>query len=914
MSGINSIVGINQVGVDYRPEPGQVENTGKSAVGGEPQKLEVVNDVGSILRRMDVLLMNAAQRSVTTNIENQVRHALAAKVGNKKNSADLRTLEELEVLTEEELEDIQQMATNAATKLRALDKFSGSDLALAVGNNRLAGGVFGWRKASNGELTSVAAAVKEAVDAQNDLSDRMHVLCRRLARNDNVDAETYDKFVEFQLLCDRRGTEINSIVLRMHELAMEDVKSGGRSDPRIKELMKASFQELMPREAIMMHGTADALELMRKSIDEQISPLLEKLDTFRDHAKVLTKQDLLDLQSYMTTAREAIREVAKNGIVIDDVKYDIDKSLLQKLEEVIDLACAKLDVAFSTYRENMLAAFCAEVKATLLPEGPGKDKLEASSANSQLGKYVAFVNDFVSELSSSSYGADDAEDDFLARIDQLIDQAYDVGLKSHLPFMQKGYDETTATKMFRAFNNLTIIAAQFADLKKGAYAMQGAGNALVTSGDVRRIMLGELGVSSVVEATARGFKAGDANSDADDANIVESKPLGAGNAASAYIVTTKGNEQYVFKPELEGRIGLSTLTLGRFGAYSEWQSATNLNLATQDVANMLGCGDLVVKYLVGSHKGQFGMFMEKAPGTSARDLQHKVTVNGDGFISPNQLLQVTEEEKQNKIKCQIARQLNRLQWLDVITGQGDRHWNNYFLRIDKDTYDVTLKAIDNDASFPSYRIGVQKYQLSKERAQYFENCLVAACSKIHLNGSYMTEYTRLMKSPAIVKNANGTMTVDLSKIGRAHEIGVALSMAFGMHSLGFPDAIDEDFYNHLIALGNDPKAKKDFLDALKPRLTSRAFEATQMRLDDAIAYAKQMSKDRVFTADDWKSPAKVDTLGTIPRKIKIVNRVNAEVKMNGKMGSEVQTYLLNSCSSYYGRDCMDMLFGKKVKA
>ena len=909
MSGINSIMGINQVGVDYRPEPGQVGNASKSAVANEPQQLEGVNDVGAILRRLDVLLINAAQRSVATNIESKTRLALSEKVG-EKNGAEGRTLVELGILTAEESAAIQELARNAAAKLRALDKFSGSDLALAVGGNRRFGGVFGWRKASDEKLTAVAAAVKAAVDAQNDLSQGLRALNRRLAKNEQVDAALYDQCVELQLQCDRRGTEINSIVLRMHELAVEDSKNGGRSDPRIKELLNARFQELMPREAIMMHGTADALELMRKSLDSQISPLLEKLDAFsRDHAKVLTKQELLDLQSYMKTARDAVKEVSRNGIVIDNARYDIDKSLLQKLDEVLDIASVKLDIAFSTYGENMLNAFCAEVKASLLPEGPGKDRLEASSPDSLLGKYVALSKEFVEELSSCAYGSMTA-DELCERASEFADRAAAVGQNFHMLFMQRGYDEKTAIKMYRTFKSFRLIAAQFAELKKGTDALKGAGDALVTSGDVRRMLLGELGVSSVVEASTRGFKASDANSEADDANIVASKPLGAGNAASAYLVTTKGGGQYVFKPELEGRIGLGVLTLGQFDAYSERQSATNLNLATQDAANMLGCGDLVVKYFVGSHKGQFGMFMEKASGASGRDLRRRAAVNGDNSISPDKLLtEVTDEARRDKIKCQIARQLNRLQWLDVITGQGDRHWNNYFVHIDKDTDEVKLKAIDNDASFSGERIGVQKYRLSRRRAAFFEGNLVSACADIHGGGHARTEAARCMNSPAIVKNPDGTVTIDLSKMGRMREIGVALSMSFGMHSIGFPDAIDEDFYNHLIELDNDPKAKSDFLAALKPRLSKRAFDATEMRLNDAIAYAKRLAgKNRVFTADDWKSPAKVGTLGKIPFGFKIPNRANVGVDMTENTSEGVRDYLINCCTSYYGRDCMDTLF------
>ena len=56
--------------------------------------------------------------------------------------------------------------------------------------------------------------------------------------------------------------------------------------------------------------------------------------------------------------------------------------------------------------------------------------------------------------------------------------------------------------------------------------------------DLRRILLGENSVSSLVEAKARGFKPGDVNPAADESNIIcFQKATSAAAAASARIVT-----------------------------------------------------------------------------------------------------------------------------------------------------------------------------------------------------------------------------------------------------------------------------------------------------------------------------------------------------------------------------------------
>ena len=66
---------------------------------------------------------------------------------------------------------------------------------------------------------------------------------------------------------------------------------------------------------------------------------------------------------------------------------------------------------------------------------------------------------------------------------------------------------------------------------------------------------------------------------------------------------------------------MGDLLLGQGGAYADKQKTANLNLATQDTAKAFGCEDVVVKYSVGSHDGQFGVFMEKAKGYTGSDFR-----------------------------------------------------------------------------------------------------------------------------------------------------------------------------------------------------------------------------------------------------------------------------------------------------
>ena len=48
---------------------------------------------------------------------------------------------------------------------------------------------------------------------------------------------------------------------------------------------------------------------------------------------------------------------------------------------------------------------------------------------------------------------------------------------------------------------------------------------------------------------------------------------------------------------------------------------------------------------------------------------------------------------------------------DALTGQGDRHADNYMIDIDKTDLSVTVKTIDNDANYGVFRKGLYKFSI-----------------------------------------------------------------------------------------------------------------------------------------------------------------------------------------------------------
>ncbi len=146
---------------------------------------------------------------------------------------------------------------DAAAKLKALDKFSGREIAKALMVDKA--GEFVWGKGFFG-LNATAKAVKAAVEAQEKFSEELGKLNDRLAGSKDVTAEMQDAFTELQFQCDRRATEIYSVAVRMHDRVQKDVVNRADADPQVAAYLDATFKELMPREAILLLSTAGRME------------------------------------------------------------------------------------------------------------------------------------------------------------------------------------------------------------------------------------------------------------------------------------------------------------------------------------------------------------------------------------------------------------------------------------------------------------------------------------------------------------------------------------------------------------------------------------------------------------------------------------------------------------------------------
>ena len=368
----------------------------------------------------------------------------------------------------------------------------------------------------------------------------------------------------------------------------------------------------------------------------------------------------------------------------------------------------------------------------------------------------------------------------------------------------------------------------------------------LSTDSARALLEGRLDFSTLVEARVHGMSDADVDPALDDSRLVSSKTLGSGNSSTVSLVTYKNGSQYVFKPEASGRQMMDGFNLSK--DYSPGQQVAQLNLATQSVADALGLGDTVPRCTVGAHKGNYGLFMEKVPGQDGTDFATEVAP-APGCLGASAIRRL-KPEQYGKVLGGILRGLNRLEWLDRITGQGDRHAHNYLIEVRKDLT-VSVKGIDNDQSFPAYRTGLTTFVLDakNDAPSFLTHCkeVVDKCPK-RLQAAVRA---RIKGDPGVTRNPDGTITLDTSKF-QAGELFYAAKATIGMHGCTLPDFIDEDLYAQLLELKAGDKRDALLSDLARRGLPAAALDSARKRLDEAIAHAEKLAGEgKVVRNDDF---------------------------------------------------------------
>lgn len=344
-------------------------------------------------------------------------------------------------------------------------------------------------------------------------------------------------------------------------------------------------------------------------------------------------------------------------------------------------------------------------------------------------------------------------------------------------------------------------------------------------------------MNTILEASLRGIMADQLELRAGDAILTDTRKLGQGAANTVHLCTYRGRDgedmKLVFKPEVGARRGLDHLCASGLG-YRNGARVMQLNVAASRVADAIGCGGTIARSSIGSHDGQLGLFMEAAPGKTFFDIARGKPVcrmpDGKELNFPETCRVLRSNGKLDAMRANLMRELSKMEWADVLSGQVDRHGDNYLIDINPQTGAVKITGIDNDASFGTRKAGMTVVDLSRPtpRQQDF-------LSKLRREGYTIPPDGR----------------IDLSKL--PDRLLSETRQQFGFNQLFRPVFIDRDTFDKLTAIRED-----DYRAMLAPCMDNEAVDAAVSRLKDAQRHAARLARDgRVV--EDWAAPGIKET-------------------------------------------------------
>ena len=887
-------VNINNVPMDYflrgvdaaRPQGAQ-EPQAPGQQGPEVQQQPQEHPAGRLIKQLDVLLLKAAQNGTVSLTGSKVKRTFQKLVDDG-------------ALDRDSLKALVKAGDTAAKTFKALSGITGRQLAEAVDGEGLI----------DGTSTAAGKAAAAAIKAQQDLSDMLAQLSKgldALMRHDaqmraenpqyqGVDANIYNEIADFRLLCDRRATEIAALARQMKDFAQHLSANGQNADPNVAAILQAKACALLPRQALAMHGTADALATVNQNVTAQLRPVAEKIDAFRRNpAASISRNELATLQSEIATMKAAIQDLRRNGLPSGNGRMLVPKDILKALETEV----ANAEELFKTARREARATILRNYVATAMKlytlPGPveATARLEGQKITQMLDRrdeFLVALDALATAVTDPSKTTDDLNN--LGR--ELFQKS---GALRIAAILAPKLGKPTMLAFDDMANHLRGVAPMVEEII-GIINKFRSQDRYFTGAEAMSVFKGELSVSSVVEARARGLRDSDVDPANEDANIVSDRLLATGAGGSVYELDRADGTSVIFKGETESRTGLQAIAVGGAANYDVAQKAVNLNFASQKAAEAMGMGGLLVRYSAGVHKGVFGFYMEKAKGGTGREFVHGRTSADDGLTAAE--IKKLPPEQSQRIKADIKRELNRLQWLDLVTGQMDRHEDNYFIHVDRTTHQVTVKGIDNDACYSQYRTGAMTFKFDASRSNVFRAQLLATAQKIDPDNAEALR-DRYLEDPGITKHDDGTLTIDASRIADK-TLAWALATTTGAQTLAIPDKIDSETYDALIALKGGPE-RQAYLDSIRPRLSEASYNAAVSRLDDTIAQAERLrAENKVVDTDAW---ADVQETPLASGKLTARKLDNTEKRIGGDIAKEAHKAF---SPSIYARDGYEKLF------
>lgn len=338
-----------------------------------------------------------------------------------------------------------------------------------------------------------------------------------------------------------------------------------------------------------------------------------------------------------------------------------------------------------------------------------------------------------------------------------------------------------------------------------------------------------LDLQTVMEASLRGIPPDQLELEAGAGVLKESRPLGQGAVNSVALCTYHGsdgeNKTLVFKPELGARRGLNRLAAWNLG-YDDRVRTMQINVAASRSAEAIGCGEVIAKSSIGSHQGEIGLFMEVAPGKPARafrkaDKPMCRTEKGEDLDRAQALRYMRKNGTLDSVRAGLMRQCNQLEWADLLSGQVDRHPDNYLVHINPDTGAVKITGIDNDASF-----GSRRGDLNLVDVRGIEH--------------FLDKVRPGLKGPFVDL---ADLTYD--ELRKMHDL-------LGFNQASLPPCIDRNTYNKLVTTD-----VPEYLRTMESCIGQKAAVFAVSRLQAAMRHAQDLA-GQGKVVDDWNAPEAQD--------------------------------------------------------
>ena len=675
---------------------------------------------------------------------------------------------------------------------------------------------------------------RDASNRQFELANAMRELAADL-RGRTPELDLCSRMLDdLSFKCDSRGSEILTLYMEVETSGKKQMIGDNSS------FGTAKAADLMKGMAGSMHGN-DKSQLLK----DQVDGLERQLAKISGAPKVA----LNEINRLLEKANALSAEL-KTAAVSQTMDADIHAKLTEHLDQ--------LESRMGEYIERAVKTSVANtVKQCGSPNKTGRDVAAFIGARKgDFGKLNAMMS-ALSKLKADNGGS--VEDKDLGDIEKLLrDETVELAEEiekyrqlpkdSRAPDLGGKWDEENTdldnflTRIGYSESNAILMAVRVArELSKRHQGWRDRNEVKQRLGgeDVVNVFRHDANpnLSMLVETRINGANEANVNLQLCDKNVIGEKPLGSGVVNKVvkltYRMPGRAKKDFVFKPDLSGRCGLDGLVLGAYHAYVTAQQSVKLNTATCDMAEFLGLGNLTGKNYVTVHNGQYGLLMEMAPGKVAADIPD----------DPKLMDLVTTNFK---VCGDLAKQLNDLRWLDLATGQGDRHSQNYLVDFSGKGNKPKVTAIDNDMCFSSYMVGIGKFKLNhdnddadkSQRVQDFWKNLFFYCN------NDQKKYNKL--GGEIMKNG---YVVDTRKAGK--EVICALFKTFAYHAPTLPRQMSRSLCNKFMSLTDDDIGA--FAKKLAKNVNSKkAVEATKARLTELRKIAIEYNANGLVVEDkDW---------------------------------------------------------------